>query len=106
MSHSVACPHCGWGIPTGSEEAQKAVCAAITSERALIEMAKKESAKREAANSELLAWNGHREMLLRDHFAALAMQASRARFSEYATWADLATDAYGLADAMLKERAK
>jgi hypothetical protein len=43
---------------------------------------------------------------LRDYFAAKAMQASRARNSQYETWDDLARDAYEIADAMLKERNK
>jgi hypothetical protein len=45
-------------------------------------------------------------MTLRDFFAAKAMQANRARNSSYASWDDLAKDAYELADAMLKERNK
>ena len=45
-------------------------------------------------------------MTLRDHFAGLAMQANRARNSQYENWSDLALDAYEMADAMLKERAK
>ena len=45
-------------------------------------------------------------MTLRDYFAAKAMQANRARNSSYESWADLAKDAYELADAMLKERNK
>jgi hypothetical protein len=43
---------------------------------------------------------------LRDYFAAKAMQANRARNSQYETWDDLARDAYEIADAMLKERNK
>ena len=43
-------------------------------------------------------------MTLRDYFAAKAMQASRARHSSYESWADLAKDAYDIADAMLKSR--
>jgi hypothetical protein len=43
-------------------------------------------------------------MTLRDYFAAKAMQASRARNSDYKTWCDLAKDAYEIADAMLKAR--
>jgi 3-hydroxyisobutyrate dehydrogenase-like beta-hydroxyacid dehydrogenase len=46
------------------------------------------------------------ELDLRDYFAAKAMQANRARNSSYASWDDLAKDAYELADAMLKERNK
>ena len=40
-------------------------------------------------------------MTLRDYFAAKAMAASRSRNSSYATWKDLAEDAYEIADAML-----
>ena len=47
-----------------------------------------------------------RDMTMRDHFAGLAMQANRARNSQYENWSDLALDAYEMADAMLKERAK
>lgn len=47
---------------------------------------------------------GFNGMALRDYFAAKAMQASRARDSAYETWGDLATDAYEIADAMLKAR--
>ena len=49
---------------------------------------------------------GELGMSLRDYFAAKAMQANRARNSSYASWDDLAKDAYELADAMLKERNK
>jgi hypothetical protein len=45
-------------------------------------------------------------MTLRDYFAAKAMQASRSRNSGYASWSDLAKDAYEIADAMLAERSK
>ena len=45
-------------------------------------------------------------MTLRDYFAAKAMQASRSRNSGYASWGDLAKDAYEIADAMLAERNK
>ena len=45
-------------------------------------------------------------MTLRDYFAAKAMQASRSRRSDYKTWADLAADAYEIADAMLAARAQ
>lgn len=45
-------------------------------------------------------------MTLRDYFAAKAMQASRSRNSGYASWSDLAKDAYEIADAMLAERNK
>jgi hypothetical protein len=45
-------------------------------------------------------------MSLRDWFAGKAMQGSRARASIYATWGDLAKDAYEIADAMLAARAK
>jgi len=45
-------------------------------------------------------------MSLRDYFAAKAMQASRSRNSSYASWKDLAVDAYEIADAMLMERSK
>jgi hypothetical protein len=41
---------------------------------------------------------------LKDDFAGTAMQASRARHSEYKSWDDLAKDAYEIADAMLKAR--
>lgn len=41
---------------------------------------------------------------LRDELAAKAMQASRSRSSNYASWGDIAVDAYEIADAMLKER--
>ena len=43
---------------------------------------------------------------LRDEMAAKAMQASRSRGSAYESWEDLASDAYEIADAMLKERDK
>ncbi len=43
---------------------------------------------------------------VRDYFAAKAMQASRSRSSDYKTWADLAADAYEIADAMLAARAQ
>ena len=43
-------------------------------------------------------------MDLRDYFAGLAMQANRARNSQYENWSDLALDAYEMADAMLKAR--
>jgi hypothetical protein len=43
-------------------------------------------------------------MTLRDYFAGQAMQASRARNSIYGSWADLAKDAYEIADAMLAAR--
>ena len=43
-------------------------------------------------------------MTLRDYLAAKAMQANRTRNSSYESWADLAKDAYELADAMLKAR--
>lgn len=48
----------------------------------------------------------HYGLTIRDYFAAKAMQASRSRNSDYRSWADLAADAYDLADAMLAERAK
>jgi len=48
--------------------------------------------------------HGYAGMPLRDYFAAKAMQASRARGSQYATWEDLAKDAYEIADAMLAAR--
>jgi len=47
-----------------------------------------------------------RDMTMRDYFAGLAMQANRARNSQYENWSDLALDAYEMADAMLKERNK
>jgi len=47
-----------------------------------------------------------RDKTLRDEFAGQAMQANRARNSQYENWSDLALDAYEMADAMLKERAK
>lgn len=43
-------------------------------------------------------------MTLRDYFAAKAMQASRTRNSVYATFEDLASDAYDIADAMIAAR--
>ncbi|MEJ5903825.1 hypothetical protein V7V80_03920 [Pseudomonas kermanshahensis] len=45
-------------------------------------------------------------MTLRDYFAAKAMQASRSRQSQYASWDDLAQDSYEIADAMLAARVK
>ena len=45
-------------------------------------------------------------MHLRDYFAAKAMQASRSRQSQYASWDDLAKDSYEIADAMLAARVK
>lgn len=41
---------------------------------------------------------------IRDYFAANAMQQMAG--GGHTTWADLAIDAYAIADAMLKERAK
>lgn len=46
----------------------------------------------------------NRGMTLRDYFAAKAMQQMAG--AGHTTWADLAADAYAIADAMLKERAK
>ena len=46
----------------------------------------------------------HFGVSVRDYFAAKAMQANRSRDSVYASWDDLAKDAYELADAMLKAR--
>lgn len=43
-------------------------------------------------------------MSLRDYFAAKAMQANRSRLSSYNSWDDLATDAWEIADAMLRHR--
>jgi hypothetical protein len=43
-------------------------------------------------------------MTLRDYFAAKAMQQMAG--GGHTTWADLAADAYAIADAMLRERAK
>ena len=43
-------------------------------------------------------------MTLRDYFAAKAMQQMAG--GGHTTWADLATDAYAIADAMILERAK
>ena len=43
-------------------------------------------------------------MTLRDYFAAKAMQQMAG--GGHTTWADLAIDAYAIADAMLLERAK
>lgn len=45
---------------------------------------------------------GNEGMTLRDYFAAKAMQANRER--DYTSWADIASDAYEIADAMLKAR--
>ena len=47
-----------------------------------------------------------KDMTLRDYFAGLAMQANRARNSQYENWSDLALDAYEMADELLKERSK
>lgn len=47
---------------------------------------------------------GKNGMTLRDYFAAKAMQQMAG--GGHTTWADLAADAYAIADAMLKERAK
>ena len=43
-------------------------------------------------------------LAIRDYFAAKAMQQMAG--GGHTTWADLAADAYAIADAMLKERAK
>lgn len=43
-------------------------------------------------------------MTLRDYFAAKAMQGMLG--GGYATWQDIATDAYAMADAMLLERSE
>jgi len=51
-----------------------------------------------------------RDMTLRDHFAGLAMQGFLAYHATAGTYAppddELAREAYAMADAMLKERAK
>jgi hypothetical protein len=52
----------------------------------------------------VLYGTGSEGMMLRDYFAAKAMQGSRARNSAYESWDDLAKDAYEIADAMLKAR--
>ena len=46
----------------------------------------------------------HEGMTLRDYFAAKAMQANRSRDSIYSSWDDLASDAYEIADAMLRAK--
>ena len=48
--------------------------------------------------------NAKQGMTLRDYFAAKAM-AARAG-AHYGKWHDLANEAYAIADAMLRERAK
>lgn len=47
---------------------------------------------------------GSEGMTLRDYLAAKAMQQMAG--GGHSSWADLAADAYGIADAMLKERDK
>lgn len=42
----------------------------------------------------------------RDYFAAKAMQACNSNGSDYHSWADLAADAYEIADAMIAEGLK
>ena len=55
-------------------------------------------------NPETMRWADQQGMSLRDYFAAKAMQANRARQSNYESWSDLAKDAYEIADAMLEVR--
>lgn len=47
-----------------------------------------------------------RDMTMRDHFAAEAMRPSMFSKPTYASWDEVAKNAYEVADAMLKERAK
>lgn len=52
----------------------------------------------------LAIWERHSGMTLRDYFAAKAMQGFLSNASEFSSGEQLATDAYALADEMLKER--
>ena len=47
-----------------------------------------------------------KDMTLRDHFAAEAMRPSMFSKPTYGSWDEVAKNAYEVADAMLKERAK
>ena len=47
-----------------------------------------------------------RDMTMRDHFAGLAMQTMLGWDNDHTNWNSYAEDAYKMAEAMLKERAK
>ena len=47
-----------------------------------------------------------RDMTLRDHFAGMAMQTMLGWDNDHTNWNSYAEDAYRMADAMIKERAK
>lgn len=47
-----------------------------------------------------------RDMTMRDYFAAKAMQTMLGWDNDHTNWNSYAEDAYKMADAMLKERAK
>jgi hypothetical protein len=63
----------------------------------------------ELEDSSLVEWKAHKGMSLRDYFAGQAIQGAtreHRRFFSAETFETMASDAYGLADAMLVERTK